>query len=261
MNLNFWKKRAIPVEAPAPTAPRGNAFAPLAAWDWSATPGGHERHLQRRWRNPLFREERRLFSEECFRHARLMDEEAIIPLLIEVQGLQRNWPADLPVDSLRWCHETRGIVDDLLNKYNQIGGNSSVLDLLMSMRHCVIETWTTLLADSPDQLASLNAAERARDAYSFLDNTFANQVLGGKYIPDDEILPSILCEPVENIRAYCASITFDLSDESATENISILRNLLHDTILIATTDLFDYNLDSRYFDDKISACQVQRISA
>ena len=249
MNWKFWDKNKDIVEPNTPSV----------TWRWSDNPGGYERHIQRRWNNPLFPKERRQITADDVYSARAKDEQAISPLVERVASIQRDWPAELPLNFLSWCHETRETVDNLLSSYYKIGGNADVLKLLQHMRHCVISTWRTGRANNPEGLSALEEAEKEMAKWGFLDNTFvAQSTIDSIYIPADELLPALLSEPVDNIRAYCEFITLNLSEEESIEKLTLLRNASLDLIRIVAAELLGRNDKVPSWDDKLEAMSIGR---
>ena len=167
-------------------------------WLWSTRPGGHERHLQRRWNNPLFTADRRKVTAADVYHAWIKDSEAIEALTVRVEELFREW-AEVSAGN----HSMLKRVDELIASYCKIGGDTVVLETLQSARRHVIEWWKESLADNSEKQQALELAEQKWTEFEYLDNVFVQQATNPEYIPLDELIPALLSEPIENIRAYC----------------------------------------------------------
>ena len=174
-------------------------------WIWSTHPGGHERHLQRRWNNPLFPVERQQVNAADVYHACIEDSRVIDALRNEAQDLFATWTNDSfgNCNDTGWCHEMLNKVNELIGIYYKIGGDPVVLQTLKTARNHVIEWWTQALVGDKERLKSLELAEQKWKEFSYLDNVFVQQAINRDYIPLADLGEAILSESPENIRAYC----------------------------------------------------------
>ena len=252
MILDFWnRKKKNHIELLI-----SNIEMPSIEWNWSAHLGGYERHLQRRWNNPLFPVAQRKITAEDVYLARKKDETAINSLRQQVANLHLTWPDELPVAYVNWCHAMREKVDELSDSYYKVGGDASVLKMLQQMRHCVIETWKAGLKNNSEGLAALEHAEIIRAEWSYLDNIFVRQSTNEEYIPQTELIPALLSEPTENIRAYCQFITHGLNETESQKKLTILQNIFLDFIGSVKADLLGQGEKIPNWNDKLEALGV-----
>ena len=183
-----------------------------AELSWSLDPGAYERHLQRRYNNPLFPPSRQRVTLQELRIAQARDRtdaEAIrqefYDLLQEIEGLPSlTTQTDVSV--------IRERIDDLHDKAAEVGGLSNVINGLIKIRKAVIDTWRKAIVNNPAALAALERAEslyraRARIAY----NPFVAQM---SRIPSEEIVPALLTEDADTIR-----IAMEILDEGTKETV------------------------------------------
>lgn len=172
------------------------------AWRWSSRPGAFERHLQRRHNNPLFPASRRVVTASDVYYARLRDAQAIEDVrraLLEVHEEQKK--GDLPWPWHPYLDGLREKVDEAMEHLRAAGGDPSLEQAAAKMRSNLMEVWRIALGDSPDGLASLDAAEAAHAKHWEETTTWNLQVgAASKPIPPEEVTCSLLCESAEDIR-------------------------------------------------------------
>ncbi|MDO9233581.1 MAG: hypothetical protein Q8N02_00315 [Methylotenera sp.] len=220
-------------------------------WLWSTHPGGYERHMQRRWNNPLFRDERRKVMVADVYSAWIKDSAAIDELEVRVQDLLAEWQ-DGPsnkCNDLEWCYDNLKKVDELITAYYKIGGDLVVLETLQSARRHVIEWWKEGLADNSEGLQALELAEQKWKEFEYLDNAFVQQASNPEYISLDELAEALLSEPTDNIRAYCDYIVSMNKDDP----LPILRNVALDLVRSATDECMGRGEDVPDWKDKLDA--------
>lgn len=219
-------------------------------WLWSTHPGGYERHLQRRWNNPLFRAERRKVTASDVYHAWIKDGVALDELEAKVNTFLKAQPTDLPPDWAEWCNGTRAKVDELLDEPYKIGGNiGKTVSTLQYIRSHTIETWRAGLTGDQKGLEALEHAEEEMKKWEWLRNDFVQQSANSDYIPRDELLPALLSESVENIRAYCNYLVSINTDNP----LSILRNVALDLVRSATAECMGLGEEIPNWKDKLDA--------
>jgi len=190
--------------------PRIGPFNPSSfpRWRWSANPGAHERHLQRRHGNPLFEEPRRIVTAADVYYARVKDAQALQELrrdTSEVYQAIKNYDLG-PL----WSSELNGFrekLDEIADHLDAIGGpTASLRSLIAELRETVIEMWRAMLGSNSDGLAALDAGEAASaERKAFRRSPWICQVLAkGGSIPPEEVIPSLLSEPVEDISHIAA---------------------------------------------------------
>jgi hypothetical protein len=204
--------------------------AKLPAWEWSQTMGAHERHLQRRFGNPLFPPARRVVTVSDVYSARILDakdyeeaSQALESIGQELADFQptRDWNVTLSqkktqLEGLLYRiagMDRRG--DDLKSKAEFLVGHAGgyMKDVLKHL--------------DPAQVSQIEKAE-ARHAQFLAQNPcdWSWQVYRGDVIPDDEAIQALLCESAESItRIVRGTEQFDeFLARARAELISIVRN-------------------------------------
>lgn len=220
-------------------------------WLWSTHPGGYERHMQRRWNNPLFRDERRKVAATDVYHAWIKDGAAMDALEGRVKDLLAEWQdvSSGNCNDLGWCNNMLKKVNELITAYYKIGGDAVVLETLQSARRHVIEWWKEGLANNSEGLQALELAEQKWKEFEYLDNAFVQQATNPEYISLDELAQALLSEPADNIRAYCDYIVSINKDDP----LPILRNVALDLVRNATAECMGRGEDVPDWKDKLDA--------
>jgi hypothetical protein len=223
-------------------------------WLWSTHPGGYERHLQRRWNNPLFPPERRKVTAADVYHAWIKDSAAMDELEAKVNTFLKAQPDDLPLNWTEWCNDTRAKVDELLDEPYKIGGNiGEIVSTLQYVRSRAIATWKAGLASDQKALEALEHAEEEMKKWEWLRNDFVQQSTNPDYIPLDDLLPALLSEPAENIRAYCAFLVHNKNEADALQKLTVLRNCALDLVRSVSADLLGRGEEIPDWNDKLDA--------
>lgn len=184
-------------------------------WSWRKMPGAHERHLQRRFNNPLFPVVRRKVSSMDVLEARRKDDAEYRELLEKVKAVEI--PDALPADWNTFLNNIREHLDALIERALQIGGDTSkVKKYLTETRDNMINVWRQCVKNNPETLQALEKAEafhkEQREAFR---GNFINQMLRKDgCIPGDEMIPALLCEDAASV-IECWAIL----DEPARQNI------------------------------------------
>jgi len=219
-------------------------------WLWSTHPGGYERHLQRRWNNPLFPQERQRIAAADVYQAWIKDGAALDELETKVNAFLKTQPDDLPLDWTAWRNDTRAKVDKLLDEPYKIGGDiGEIVSALQYVRSRAIETWTAGLASDQKALQALEHAEEEMKKWEWLHNEFVQQSTKPDYIPRDELLPALISESVENIRAYCKFLRQTNKDDP----IPTLHSVALDLVRSATCDALGSGNKVPDWKDKLDA--------
>jgi hypothetical protein len=204
--------------------------AKLPAWEWSQTMGAHERHLQRRFRNPLFPRARRLVTVSHVYSARILDakdyeeaSQALQSIGQELANFQltRDWNVTL--------NQKKTQLEGLQNR---IAGMDRRGDDLKSkaeflLGHAVGYMKDALKHFDPAQVSQIEKAE-ARYAQFLTQNPcdWSWQVYRGDVIPDDEAIQALLCESAESIAQIVrgGEKFNEFLSQARAELISIVRN-------------------------------------
>jgi hypothetical protein len=170
--------------------------------EWSEAPGCFERHLQRRYRNPLFPIEWRAFANADLVIARARDKADLGELKLRIKALLDKVANQGPT-TFRHGVALRGEIEYLLFRCAEVGGEAAegkahlqrLYDSLVdSMRQaCPPEERQTL-----ENAVALSATLQGIQGREF----FAQLVRSGTPICGGDVIPSLLSESVETIRMY-----------------------------------------------------------
>lgn len=180
-------------------------------WKWSEHPGSHERHLQRRYNNPLFAPERRAVTTTDVYYARIKDAQALAEVRRGLTAVGDELKkGDLPFDWHPFLDGIREQLDELHDQLHQAGGDKELEILCQHMRDHIIETWRAAVGENG---SGIEALERAEELVKQGRNDMCPwlyQVSGvGKTIPEDEVTASLLSESVDDIRKAVARFGHD----------------------------------------------------
>lgn len=192
------------------------AFAPTSfhSWRWSHRIGAFERHLQRRHGNPLFPPGRRDVSASEVYDARIQDEQVLADVRRRIGAVQAELAAAIPGqgtgDLARWREE----LDEGHERLFAAGGEPELESLWRSLRDHVIECWRAEIAGDVDAVRALDEAEASFRRHLASKTVWSAQVLSDpRPIPTEEVVPSLLCESVDDIRRSVAALGDDTMSE------------------------------------------------
>jgi len=176
---------------------------------WSERPGCFERHLQRRYNNPLFSPERQHVTAADVAAARRQDAQDLASLRAEyVQLLSEiaELPDFMPFEQFNPIRER---IQDLIHRAVEVGGEASeTVPKLRTLRHILIQQVSEALSNNPRALKALQEAEAFHQANEGkLENQFLAQMLRDDTpITAEDVVPSILTEDVATIRTVMAVV-------------------------------------------------------
>jgi hypothetical protein len=177
----------------------------LPNWRWSAHPGAAERHLQRRHNNPLFPLHRQMVTAHEVYEARLADAQALQDIRHELDETSRAFSetTELPLNWLSFLEGYRDHVDRLDERRLVAGGQSTSLgDAIARLRGDILSTWRASIHKNQHSLAALEREEtdRAERRTLLYGCDWTAQLLShGSLIPPEEVVPSLLSEPVSEL--------------------------------------------------------------
>ena len=177
----------------------------LPNWRWSAHPGAAERHLQRRHNNPLFPLHRQMVTAHEVYEARLADAQALQDIRHELDDTSRSFSGttELPLNWLSFLEGYRDHVDRLDERRLVAGGqNASLGDAIARLRADILTTWRASIHKNQHSLAVLEReeADRAERRTLLYGCDWTAQLLShGSLIPPEEVVPSLLSEPVSEL--------------------------------------------------------------
>ncbi|RKT20331.1 hypothetical protein B0G69_3617 [Paraburkholderia sp. RAU2J] len=172
----------------------------LPNWKWSAHPGATERHLQRRYSNPLFPLHRQMVTAHEVYEARLADAQALEDVRNELNEVSRSFSQtnELPLNWQSFLEGYRDQVDRLDERRLVAGGQNAPLgDAIGSLRTDILTTWRASIHKNRHSLAALEQQEAQRTerrALLYGCDWTAQLLSHGSLIPPDEVVPALLSE-------------------------------------------------------------------
>lgn len=169
---------------------------------WSQNPGFHERHLQRKDRNPLFPPPLRVVKQEEIDTARmrdLNDAETLRKELYHLIGTNFSVEKVAGFSALE-LGQIREKIDDLMRQAAKIGGDDGdeIGKSLVSLRSALMADWRDMAKGNTEALNALDKAERFVEENI---NPFHNRFLAQMSRLDSaDIVPALLSEDPETIR-------------------------------------------------------------
>jgi hypothetical protein len=201
MKWKFWDKPEPPAQAAAVAA---QADTSRQSWVWKAKPGAHERHLQRRYQNPLFSAARRVVTAADVADARRKDAVELRDLMTKVGAI--NLPDDFPNNWNQYLGSIREEIDGLKKRTRQIGGETTkLMDHLNATRSDMMNIWRECTKNTnPENVRLYEIAEAsAREYDQTFRGDFGEQLLrDDPCIPAGELAPSLLCEDPRSVAAF-----------------------------------------------------------
>src|SRR6202051_1834544 len=127
--LRSATEQALPLFKPMVHAIQGFDARTLPRWKWSALPGAMERHLQRRYNNPLFPLHRQVVTSNDVYEARVADYQALADIRNELAELAREFYGltELPSDWPSLLNGLRERLDKLEDHRLMAGGENKDL--------------------------------------------------------------------------------------------------------------------------------------
>jgi hypothetical protein len=171
-------------------------------WIWSANPGSRERHLQRRYNNPLFLPARRIVSTADVYYARLKDAQALAEVRRRLNAVWEELEkGGLPFDWHPFLNGIREQLDELHEQLHQAGGDQELETLWQHMRDHILKTWRLAIGNDESGNESLDRAEELTKQRRDNMCKWLYQVSDtGNSVPLEEVTASLLTESVEDIR-------------------------------------------------------------
>ena len=196
-------------EEPQPTRRKSTARSHAVEIIWSSVPGCYERHLQRKFQNPLFPVKARVVTQEDVDAARELDAAEVSAFRAEIRNLKvtiRELASRRSVSFREWGN-LREVVDALLDRADELGGD------LEKEREYLWRLYGGMIEDA------LQATGGHKDLqhhfipaiiYSTLQkptrgdpSIFAAQLTRkGTPISLEEVVPSLLSEDLKEIQAF-----------------------------------------------------------
>lgn len=184
----------------------------LPNWKWSTRPGAAERHLQRRYSNPLFPLHRQMVTAYDVHEARLADHQALQDIRNELNELSRAF-FDKPALPLNWLPYLGGYleqVDRLDERRLAAGGqNTSLGDAIAALRADILATWRAQIQKNRHSLDALDqdeARKADRRALLYGCDWTAQLLSHGSLIPPEEVVPALLSESPTELEKAVAGL-------------------------------------------------------
>lgn len=184
----------------------------LPNWKWSVRPGAAERHLQRRYNNPLFPLHRQMVTAHDVHEARLADNQALQDVRNELNEVSRAFfeKPELPLNWLPYLEGYRDHLDRLDERRLAAGGQNAALgDAMAALRADILATWRGEIQNSRQSLATLDQDEtrRAERRTLLYGCDWTAQLLShGSLIPPEEVVPALLSESPAELEKAVAGL-------------------------------------------------------
>jgi hypothetical protein len=176
---------------------------------WSPAPGCHERHLQRRYNNPLFPSTRRVIAQQDVDAARLRDSEEAAEFRAEINALAHRVAQLHDPVSLHQALEIRSQIADLIDRAAELGGDLAVEEATLAEIHAGLMTSVKMaVSEHPELVQALGEAETVREKrLKAFHYTFGSQLnRQDSPIQPAEVVPALLSEDPETIALFITNI-------------------------------------------------------
>ncbi|MEA3104214.1 tryptophan leader peptide [Caballeronia mineralivorans] len=221
--LRSATEQALPLFEPMVQALGFDARS-LPRWKWSASSGAIERHLQRRYNNPLFPLHRQVVTSNDVYEARVADYQALAEIRKELAELAREFYAhtELPVDRHPFLNGLRERLDTLEDYRLMAGGeNGSLGGAIAELRGKVMTVWRSVLQNRAQHLAKLEKAEtlqRERHAALYATDWMRQLRSHASPIPPQEVVAALLSDSPTEIERAVAALRSEPQLHSTLEN-------------------------------------------
>ena len=224
-------KQVLLIDSVYPPQPQSSF--PKKQPGWSTNPGAFERHLIRRYNNPLFAPERREITHAEIDEAKAQDAR-------DIQRLDENW--NRLIAEIRALPEkiTSSTVDDLRERIDEliqiglgIGGHAhGITSKAKELRQMLIQTWAKGLEGHPDAKLALEKSERFNQEYGArFENPFVAELSReNSPIPEEEIIASLLTEKPETIAIVLSFSEPDPRQSIRQSAIALLRGAIEEGV-------------------------------
>jgi hypothetical protein len=222
--LRSATEEALPLFKPTVQAIQGFDPRSLPRWKWSAAPGAMERHLQRRYNNPLFPLHRQVVTSNDVYEARVADYEALANIRNELAELAREFYGltELPADWHPLLNGLRERLDKLEDHRLMAGGeNESLGAAIAELRGKVMDVWRSALHDNARHLAALEKTEtvqRERHAGLYATDWMRQLRSHASPIPPQEVVSALLSDTPTEIERAAAALQAEPQLHSTLEN-------------------------------------------
>jgi len=209
-------------------------------FSWSDNPGCFERHLKRRYMNPLFPVERRRVTASQVAEAKIRDTEDAARVREEFSKIGSD------VLSMPDLHLTpdqveslRRRIDDLIEMACGVGGTA--LDIAvkaLEAREIMMKSYAEAVKDDP---RAREALQKAEDFYRNTRFRFINPFLAQRERKDtpilpEEILPSLMTEDPDTIRGCLAMISNEMAIMMRVKAEELVRSVLEQGITLPSIE-------------------------
>jgi hypothetical protein len=222
--LRSATEEALPFFKPMVQAIQGFDARTLPRWKWNAAQGAMERHLQRRYNNPLFPLHRQVVTSSDVYEARVADYEALANIRNELAELAREFYGliELPADWHPLLNGLRERLDKLEDHRLMAGGeNESLGGAIAELRGKVMDVWRSALHNNARHLAALEKAEtvqRERHAALYATDWMRQLRSHASPIPPQEVVAALLSDSPTEIERAVASLQTEPQLHSTLEN-------------------------------------------
>jgi len=221
--LRSATEQALPLFEPMVQALGFDARS-LPRWKWSASSGAIERHLQRRYNNPLFPLHRQVVTSNDVYEARVADYQALAEIRKELAELasEFNTHSELPVDRHPFLNGLRERLDTLEDYRLMAGGeNGSLGGAIAELRGKVMTVLRSVRQNNTQRLAKLEKAEalqRERHAALYATDWMRQLRSHATPIPPQEVVAALLSDTPEEIETAVAALQAEPQLHSTLEN-------------------------------------------
>ena len=222
--LRSATEQALPLFKPMVHAIQGFDARTLPRWKWSASPGAMERHLQRRYNNPLFPLHRQVVTSNDVYEARVADYQALADIRNELAELAREiyGLTELPSDWPSLLNGLRERLDKLEDHRLMAGGeNESLGGAIAELRGKVMDLWRSALHNNARHLATLEKSEsvqRERHAALYATDWMRQLRSHASPIPPQEVVAALLSDTPAEIETAVAALQAEPQLHSTLEN-------------------------------------------
>jgi hypothetical protein len=217
-------EQTLPLFKPMIQAIEGFDARSFPRWKWSAVPGAMERHLQRRYNNPLFPLHRQVVTSQDVYEARVADYEALASIRNELTEIASEFYGltGLPADWHPLLNGLRERLDKLEDHRLMAGGeNESLGGAIAELRGKVMEVWRSALRNNARHLAALDKAEsiqRERHATLYATDWMRQLRSHASPIPPQEVVAALLSDTPSEIETAVAALQAEPQLHSTLEN-------------------------------------------